>query len=239
MTHIKQLLVLFVLCLLTVTATAQMNRDMWFKGTVELEGGERLSGKLSYYSDFKAALLQIQTGGKTLSYDANQVVSFRFYDEELGITRTFYSLPYSPGDSRHQVMLFFEALLEGGHLSALSKTEFRTETRHNNMPYTYRGYYIPTWYDRTSMRNYTIVVPYETLYLVTPNSSIEPYSMPTSMASKEVRFRKPDPELFMRLVKDRRAQVEAYIEKNKLDIRRRSDLLHAINYYNQIKDQSQ
>ena len=107
------------------------------------------------------------------------------------------------------------------------------------MPYMYRGYYIPSWYDRSMMRSYSVVVPYETLYLVTPNTAIEPYSLPTSMLGREVRFRKPDPDMFMKLVKDRRVQVEQYMEKNKLDLRRRSDLLEVIKYYNQIKDQNQ
>ena len=77
----KQLLVLLLLCVITVSAKAQINRDLWFKGVVELEGGTFLEGKLSYYSDFKNALLQIQTGGRTLSYDANQLLttsSFNF-----------------------------------------------------------------------------------------------------------------------------------------------------------------
>ena len=234
----KQLLVLLVLCLLTVSAKAQINRDLWFKGVVELEGGNLLEGKLSYYSDFKNALLQIQTGGKTLSYDANQVISFRFFDDQLGITRRFYSLPYTPEGGRHQVMLFFEALYEGGHLSALSKTEFRTESRQQQNPYTYRGYYIPSWYDRSHMRSYTVVVPYETLYLVTPDTDIKAYSLPTSMSSQDVRFRKPDPDMFMKMVGDRRSQIEKFVEQNKMDLRRRGDLLQVIQYYNQIKDQN-
>lgn len=234
----KQLLVLLLLCIFTVSAKAQINRDLWFKGVVELEGGTFLEGKLSYYSDFKNALLQIQTGGRTLSYDANQVVSFRFFDDKLGVTRRFYSLPYTPKDSRHQVMLFFEALLEGGHLSALSKTEFRTESRQQQNPYMYRGYYIPSWYDRSHMRSYTVIVPYETIYLVTPDTEIEAYSQPTSLANQDVRFRRPEPDKLLKLVGDKRLQVEKFIEQNKMDLRRRGDLLQVIKYYNQIKDQN-
>ena len=135
-------------------------------------------------------------------------------------------------------MLFFEALLEGGHLSALSKTEFRTETRQVQSPYTYRGYYIPSWYQRNNMRSYSVVVPYETIYLVTPDSDIRPYNQPTSMANREVRFRKPNEELFMSLVKDKRAQVEKFIVDNKMDLKKREDLLLAIEFYNKIKDQN-
>lgn len=216
-----------------------MNRDLWFRGVVELENGELLEGHLSYYSDFKNALLQIKTGGKTLSYDANKVVSFRFFDEELNITRRFYSLPYKPNNNGYEVMLFFEALLEGSHLSALSKTEFRTETRQPYAsPYTYRGYYIPTWYQRSNMRGYTVVVPYETLYLVTPETDIKAYSMPTSLASRDVRFRKPEPEMLMQLMRDKRGQINSFMEQNKLDLRKRQDVLQVIQYYNQLKDQA-
>lgn len=234
----KQLLVLFMLCFLAIAGHAQINRDLWFKGVVELEEGSLIEGNLSYYSDFKNAILQIRTGDKTLSFDANQIVSFRFFDDQLGITRRFYSLPYSPRDGRHQVMLFFEALLEGGHVSALSKIEFRVESRQVQSPYMYRGYFIPSWYNRGNTRSYTVEVPYETIFLVSPETDIKPYSMPTSLASREVRFRKPDSEVLMELVRDRRAQIDSFIEKQKLDLRRRTDLLQVIQYYNQLKDQN-
>jgi hypothetical protein len=235
----KYLPAFFLFCFIWPPVSAQQRGgDLWFKGVVELESGQRLQGAISYYSDFKAALLQIRTEGKTLSYDANQVVFFRFYDDQLGITRTFYSLPYSPEGGSFEVMLFFETLLEGGHLSALSKTEFRTETRQAHNPYMYRGHYIPTWYDRNAMRGYSVVVPYETIYLVTPNSPIEPYNQPTSLASRDVRFRKPNQEMLMKLVRDRRSQIDAFISQNKLDVRKRQDLLRVVQYYNEIKDQS-
>jgi hypothetical protein len=234
----KQLLVLFMLCFLAIAGHAQINRDLWFKGVVELEEGGLIEGNLSYYSDFKNAILQIRTGGKTLSFDANQIVSFRFFDDQLGVTRRFYSLPYSPKDGRHQVMLFFEALLEGGHVSALSKIEFRVESRQVQNPYMYRGYFIPSWYNRGNTRSYTVEVPYETIFLVSPDTDIKPYSMPTSLAHREVRFRKPDSEVLMELVRDRRAQIDSFIEKQKLDLRRRNDLLQVIQYYNQLKDRN-
>ncbi len=236
----KRLLVLFMLFLTAgFSVEAQINRDLWFKGVVELEGGVLLEGDLSYYSDFKNALLQIRTEGKTLSYDANKVVSFRFYDEELGVTRRFYSLPYQPKGNGYQVMLFFEALLEGSHLSALSKTEFRTETRQPYAsPYTYRGYYIPTWYQRSAMRSYSVIVPYETIYLVTPNTDIEAYNMPTSLAGQDVRFRKPEPEMLMELMRDKRTQITSFMDQNKLDLRKRQDMLQVIQYYNQLKEQT-
>ncbi|EMR04213.1 hypothetical protein [Cesiribacter andamanensis] len=233
------LLVLFLLIGVgAAPASAQQRGDLWFKGMVELETGQRLQGAISYYSDFKAALLQIRTDGRTLSYDANQVVFFRFYDDQLGITRTFYSLPFTPEGSGHEIMLFFETLLEGGYLTALSKTEFRTETRQPRNPYMYRGHYIPSWYDRNAMRGYSVVVPYETIYLVTPDSHIEAYNQPTSLASQEVRFRKPNPDMLMQLVRDKRSQVDAFISQNKLDVRKRQDLLRVVQYYNEIKDRS-
>lgn len=236
---IKQLFLLLAFCFSSLFALAQPKGDYWFKGVLELEGGQRLEGDISYYSDFKAALLQIRTGGRTLSYDANQVVFFRFYDNELGVTRTFYSLPYTPEGSSHETMLFFETLLEGGHLTALSKTEFRTETRQARSPFMYRGYYIPSWYDRAGMNSYSIVVPYETIYLVTPDTPIEAYNQPTSLAAQEVRFRKPNPDMLMNLVRDKRVQIDKFIEQNKLDVRKRQDMLRVVQYYNELKDQSQ
>lgn len=234
----KQLLVLCMLCFLALGAQAQINRDLWFKGVVELEDGRLLEGTLSYYSDFKNALLQIRTGDKILSYDANKIISFRFFDDQLGITRRFYSLPYAPKEGDHQVMLFFEALLEGGHVSALSKIDFKMESRQMQTPYAYRGHFIPSWYNRGNTRSYTIEVPYETIFLVSPDTDIKPYSQPTSLAGREVRFRKPDTEVLMELVRDRRAQVDSFVEKNGLDLRRRTDLLQVIQYYNKIKDQN-
>ncbi len=220
-------------------ARAQIQNDLWFDGAVQLEDGAIVEGKLSYYSDHKTGMLQINIGSKILSYDAKQIISFSFYDDQLGINRRFYSLPYKREGENYDIMLFFEANYEGSHLSLLSKTVFKTETRATN-PYSYRygGHYIPSWYNDPYMsRTYSVMVPYETLYLVSPESSIEQYAEPTPVNSRRVRYRKPDYDLLLQMMKDKRGKIEAFIEKNKLEYREKADLVKVIHYYNSLKQQ--
>ena len=220
-------------------AQAQIQDDLWFEGVVHLENGNTVEGMISYYSDHKTGLLQVNTGNKILSYDANQILSFNFYDDKLGINRRFYSLPFKRPGEDYDIMLFFEASYEGSHLSLLSKTVFKAETRTTN-PYSYRygGYYIPSWYNDPYMpRSYSVMVPYETLYLVSPDSRIERYAEPTAINSRRIRYRKPNHDLLLNMVKSKRGKVEAYVKENKLDYKKKQDLVKIIGYYNSLKQE--
>lgn len=220
-----------------IQSRAQAQEDLWFNGSVQLDNGQVIEGALSFYSTEKTGLLQINTGGKILSFDANQIISFNFFDDRLEMHRRFYSLPYKVPDQNYDVMLFFETTYEGQHISVLSKTIFRSETRTTNYnPYRYRGYYIPTWYNDPYMpRSVSVMVPYETLYLVTPESSIESYSEPTPLSSQRIRYRKADYDLLLRMMKDKRGAVEKYVDSNKLDPREKADLIRIVQYYNDLK----
>ena len=233
------LLTAFFLFFALGLAQAQVEDDLWFEGVVQLEDGTAVEGKISYYSDHKAGLLQVNVGDKILSYDANQIISFSFYDDKLGVNRRFYSLPYQRAGDNYEIMLFFEAPVEGSHLSLLSKTVWKAETRTTN-PYSYRygGYYIPSWYNDPYMpRSYSIMVPYETLYLVSPESEIEQFTDPTPINSRRIRYRKADYDLLLEMVKGKRGAIEAYVEENKLDPREKPDLARIISYYNSLKQQ--
>ena len=218
---------------------AQIQDDLWFDGVVYLENGNAVEGKISYYSDQKTGLLQVNIGDKILSYDAKQIISFDIFDDKLGINRRFYSLPFKRPGENYDIMLFFEASYEGTHLSLLSKTVWRAETRTTN-PYSYRygGYYIPTWYNDPYMpRSYSVMVPYETLYLVSPKSEIERYAEPTPINSRRIRYRNSDYELLLNMVRDKRGKIEAYVKENKLNYREKADLVKIIGYYNKLKQQ--
>lgn len=231
---------LSILCFCFSIAQAQIQDDLWFDGTVQLENGEEIEGTLSFYSDHKTGVLQINSGDKILSFDAKQVLSFSFFDDKLEINRRFYSLPYKRLGENYEIMLFFEATYEGPYLSLLSKTVFKSETRTSN-PYQYRysGYYIPSWYnDPYTPRTYSIMVPYETLYVVTAESNIENYSEATPLNSRRIRYRKPDHNMLLKMMRDKRGAIEKFVDENKLDYRRKMDLIKIVQYYNTIKQQA-
>lgn len=220
-------------------AQAQVQEDLWFEGSVQLDDGQVIEGELSFYSNEKMGLLQINTGKKILSFDANQLISFNFLDSRLQMHRRFYSLPYKVAGQNYDIMLFFEATFEGPHISVLSKTVFRSETRSTNFnPNRYRGYYIPSWYnDPYTPRTVSVMVPYETLYLVTPESSIESFSEPTPLTSHRTRYRKADYDLLLSMMKDKRGAIEKFVDTNKLDPRQKADLIRIVQYYNDIKQE--
>lgn len=226
--------------LLSASLQAQIQDDLWFEGTVQLDDGNVVEGKISYYSDHKTGLLQINTGNKILAFDANQVISFNLYDDKLEMHRRFYSLPYNRSREDYDIMLFFEATYEGPHLSLLSKTIFRSESRTANYnPNRYRGYYIPRWYnDPYAPRTVNVMVPYETLYIVTPESSIESYSEATPLTSNRIRYRKADYDLLLKMMKDKRGAIETFVDKRKLDPREKTDLIKIVQYYNSLKNEA-
>lgn len=236
----KNVIGLFFLCVgfIVSPASAQLEQDLWFNGLVELESGRFIKGQLSYYSDFENGLLQIRADGKTYSFDANQVVRFEFNDPQLQRNRVFYSLPYSPPGLPNDIMLFFEALYEGPYLSVLSKTEIRNQTRStNNNPFVYRGAYIPSWYGNPRSGNFTVQMPYETLYLVTPKTPITDYNEPTALDKPNVRFRKANTDMLQNLMRDQAPKVQAFLKENRFDLRDRADMLRTVVYYNQIRQE--
>jgi hypothetical protein len=227
---------LFILGLISHPANAQLEQDLWFNGSVELEQGDIIQGELSYYSDYENGLLQIKVNGRTYSYNANQIIRFNFYDPQLRRDRSFYSLPYSPIGNPNDIMLFFEALYEGAYLSVLSKTEIRTQTRTaNNGPFVYRGTYIPSWHNRFRNDSFTILMPYETLYIVSPKSEIQDYNEPTALDRPDVRFKKAQTEELEKLMRDQGPQIQAFLQENKFDLRRRDDMIRTVAYYNELK----
>jgi hypothetical protein len=223
----------------SLQAQGQAQEDLWFEGMVRLDNGEVIEGDLSYYSNEKTGLLQINTGERILSFDANQIISFSFFDDRLEMHRQFYSLPYKVQDQNYDVNLFFEATYESPHISVLSKTIFRSETRSTNYNPRYRGYYIPSWYnDPYTPRTFSVMVPYETLYLVTPESSIESYSEATPLTSHRIRYRKADYGLLLNMMKDKRGAIEKFVDTNKLDPRQKVDLIRVVQYYNSLKQEA-
>lgn len=91
----------------------------WAPGRVQLTQEDWLTGDIRYNPDL--GLLEVAIDGIHQTLSAQRVVSFYFFDSELGRNRTFYVLPYAGGGAR-AVPTFFEQVV-GGRVGLLAREE--------------------------------------------------------------------------------------------------------------------
>lgn len=98
--------------------------QVWHQGSVTLSNGAIESGYIQYDLDDNS--IQLSKEGKVLSYTANQMQSFEFFQKGVNQTRNFQSISHES-----QVKLF-ELIQEGeASLYAREYVSFSTQTRIN------------------------------------------------------------------------------------------------------------
>lgn len=96
--------------ILLLVFTVIRGEDSGYQGVVILKSHEVIVGKLTYEPQLN--IVQVKTDGRLLSYSAFQVLKFTFHDTNLGVIRTFESLPYREGNIRFSDT-FFEIVING------------------------------------------------------------------------------------------------------------------------------
>ncbi|GAA4836796.1 hypothetical protein [Algivirga pacifica] len=193
----------------TIGHTQEFSSSYWHKGVVDLEGGKTMNGKLKY--DLIAESVQLVGGNNLLkSYTVENILAFEIMDAMTHRRRYFFSLPYED-ENNYVKKHFFELLTEGNFITLMAREKIVEKVDATQNPYwgnTYNARRLVLEYDYFLIDQYGVV--------------------------RRVDMRKR--ELAFYLMKDKREELIAFVDVNRLNIKDREDLIQVIDYYNQIKE---
>ena len=142
-------------------------------------------------------------------------IFFEIYDETIRDYRQFYSLMYEVGYN-YSVPVLFEIVIEG-KLSLLLRERIVAESISNN--------YFPSYYSYSMMprynNNYSYVNKVKYDYFFLENSG------------KIIKFNGKKRDLF-NVMSDKTESMKTYFNKNRINLKKMSDLAKVISYYNRI-----
>ncbi len=187
-------------------------KDIWHKGQLVTNDGDTISGNLKY--DFDSQSIQLDDGKTLKAFNVNNLFFFEIYDETIRDYRQFYSLLYEVGYD-YNVPVLFEMMIEG-KLSLLLRERIVAESTQSFLPSYYAYGIMPSF---SNNYGYINKVKYDYFFL-TDDGKIH-------------RFKGKKKELF-NLMNDKSSHIKDYVNKNRINLKKMSDLARIVNYYNRI-----
>ena len=205
--------IIFFLLISFNICAQQFPSDLWHPGLLVTNEGDTIKGDLNY--DFENQSIQLDDGKTLKAYNVNNLYFFEIYDETIRDYRQFYSLMYEVGYN-YSVPVLFEIVIEG-KLSLLLRERIVAESISNN--------YFPSYYSYSMMprfnNNYSYVNKIKYDYFFLQNSG------------KIIKFNGKKRDLF-NVMSDKNELMKTYFNKNRIILKKMSDLAKVINYYNKI-----
>ena len=186
--------------------------DIWHKGKLVTNDGDTINGNLKY--DFESQSIQLDDGKTLKAFNVNNLFFFEIYDETIRDYREFYSLLYEVGYD-YNVPVLFEMMIEG-KLSLLLRERIVAESTQSYMPSYYAYGLMPAF---TNNYGYINKVKYDYFFLTNDG--------------KIHRFKGKKKELY-KLMNDKFSDIKEYVIKNRINLKKMSDLARIVNYYNRI-----
>ena len=186
--------------------------DIWHKGLLVTNSGDTIEGDLKY--DFESQSIQLDDGETIKAFNVNNLFFFEIYDKTIRDYRQFYSLMYEVG-YEYSVPILFEMMIEG-KISLLLRERIVAETNQSYFPSYYAYGIMPSF---SNNYGYINKVKYDYFFL-TDDGKIH-------------RFKGKKKEI-LALMQDKYSVMKEYISKNKISLKKMSDIARLVNYYNII-----
>ena len=186
--------------------------DIWHKGLLVTNSGDTIEGDLKY--DFESQSIQLDDGETIKAFNVNNLFFFEIYDKTIRDYRQFYSLMYEVG-YEYSVPILFEMVIEG-KISLLLRERIVAETNQSYFPSYYAYGIMPSF---SNNYGYINKVKYDYFFL-TDDGKIH-------------RFKGKKKEI-LALMQDKYSVMKEYISKNKISLKKMSDIARLVNYYNII-----
>ena len=186
--------------------------DIWHKGLLVTNSGDTIEGDLKY--DFESQSIQLDDGETIKAFNVNNLFFFEIYDKTIRDYRQFYSLMYEVG-YEYSVPILFEMMIEG-KISLLLRERIVAETNQSYFPSYYAYGIMPSF---SNNYGYINKVKYDYFFL-TDDGKIH-------------RFKGKKKEI-LALMQDKYSVIKEYISKNKISLKKMSDIARLVNYYNII-----
>ena len=185
---------------------------IWHKGLLVTNSGDTIEGDLKY--DFESQSIQLDDGETIKAFNVNNLFFFEIYDKTIRDYRQFYSLMYEVG-YEYSVPILFEMIIEG-KISLLLRERIVAETNQSYFPSYYAYGIMPSF---SNNYGYINKVKYDYFFL-TDDGKIH-------------RFKGKKKEI-LALMQDKYSVMKEYISKNKISLKKMSDIARLVNYYNII-----
>tara|TARA_B100000579_G_scaffold436587_1_gene462994 strand:+ start:10610 stop:11236 length:627 start_codon:yes stop_codon:yes gene_type:complete len=186
--------------------------DIWHKGKLVTNDGDTIKGNLKY--DFESQSIQLDDGKTLKAFNVNNLFFFEIYDETIRDYRQFYSLLYEVGYN-YNVPVLFEMMIEG-NLSLLLRERIVAESTQSYLPSYYAYGIMPNF---SNNYGYVNKVKYDYFFLTNDG--------------KIHKFKGKKKELY-KLMNDEYDKIRDYISRNRINLKKMSDLARIVNYYNKI-----
>ena len=186
--------------------------DIWHKGLLVTNLGDTIEGDLKY--DFESQSIQLDDGETIKAFNVNNLFFFEIYDKTIRDYRQFYSLMYEVGYD-YNVPVLFEMMIQG-KISLLLRERIIAETNQSYFPSYYSYGIMPSF---SNNYGYVNKVKYDYFFL-TDDGKIH-------------KFKGKKKEI-LSLMQDKYSVMKEYISKNKISLKKMSDIARVVNYYNII-----
>lgn len=231
------LLVLIVTCTISYgqgdVAQTMLPEIPWLKGTVVLNDGTQLRGKLKYND--RVGLLAYEDGsGDSRSFTARTIATFEYVDEKVNRRRVFYSLEYEDHEKKGTKRPFvFELLKEFDDFALLSRYD----------PMDVRQVVAPVSFTSSPATSSprTIIDLAETVYILTPEGGLEPIFRLSEFLSdggvfdsEKKKKRIIDRMLMPYFNDDAYVEMMAFVEREEMDIWEKEDFIKALGFYKEV-----
>ncbi len=205
-------LVFLVFLISNYSFSQEFPSDIWHNGLLVTNSGDTIEGDLKY--DFESQSIQLDDGETLKAFNVNNLFFFEIYDKTIRDYRQFYSLMYEVG-YEYSVPVLFEMMIEG-KISLLLRERIVAESNQSYFPSYYSYGVMPAF---SNNYGYVNKVKYDYFFL-TDDGKIH-------------RFKGKKKEI-LALMNDKYSLMKEYISKNKISLKKMSDLARVVNYYNLI-----
>lgn len=189
-------------------ATFGAEKPIWHPGEVELRNGTLLEGDISYSLEFEN--VQFREPGTRLikTFSAADINMFSFHDRGKQSVRVFYSLPYTNSEG-YTTEMFFELIFDGyftllSRETTIDEAIFQESERHL--------FYPVIGMPGLRYKDNYFVLNDDGFFKLAHNEKDLLALMPTMLAT----------------------EVKKYIEKYRLNLKYRRDMVKVLNYFHTI-----
>lgn len=232
--------ILFITLLFCFTFASLIAQDIeWQDGAVKTVDGRIFNEKISYDPEMERGVVLAKNGDQVLSLDPNDVIYFTLANEENNEQDKYYSLPLTDRNTGYTRNHYFEVLFESNVIALLSRNIVRTEVvpeaTYDHSPSILE---MPSVHGRHSVLMEPFI--YNKLYMIDQNE-LELEVIDSDIGTKKRKLfknrRKIDKKVVYSFFEGYEKEMRDYIKENMLKLRRIDDLIHALSYFSELKNQ--
>ena len=230
---------LFLFFILPAVGFAQFDslgiHTKWRDGTIVVDVDTKLKGFIRHNDKMGLVKFKerLSDDVEEISFHERNIMSMEYYDSDISQYRKFALLKVKDDDSGFQGAIFFEIIMELKAFSVLSK-------KHSVNP-AFRARQFDTGNGSFTYLKKVGYEQFELICLVGSDAEIKVLSVTNNFAKNKTspfaEKRKPyfKASLMKKYLGPKWKQVNSFVKSNRLKLKRRADLIRALEYYAQLE----